>query len=145
MAAALPTLLLEAALKGAVVFLVVALAMPLLRRRSAAVRHAAWSFAVCAQLALPALALVAPAWRVPLVPPPGWAADLVGPHPSPAWMAPADAPGTVASRAASTGGPPPAPAVALEQGAGKADPPAVGRGERGEGRLGTLRMAWAFG
>jgi beta-lactamase regulating signal transducer with metallopeptidase domain len=67
MIGALPTVLIEAALKGAMIFVLVALATPLLRRRSAAVRHAVWCFAVCAQLLLPALVVFTPQWHVPLL------------------------------------------------------------------------------
>ncbi len=78
MEAAWPTLLIEAALKGAVLFAIAALAMPLLRRRSAAVRYGVWCCAVCAQLLLPALALFAPQWRVPLIAHAPWAVAVLG-------------------------------------------------------------------
>jgi beta-lactamase regulating signal transducer with metallopeptidase domain len=75
---ALSAVLLEAALKGAAIFVIVALLSPLLRRRSAAVRHAAWCFAVSAQLVLPMLTVMAPSWRVPLVAAPHWTAAVLG-------------------------------------------------------------------
>ncbi|HEV8233439.1 MAG TPA: M56 family metallopeptidase [Gemmatimonadaceae bacterium] len=57
----------DAAIKGIVVFGVAAFAVALCRRRSAATRHAIWAGAVAAQLTLPALSTVLPAWRVPLI------------------------------------------------------------------------------
>jgi beta-lactamase regulating signal transducer with metallopeptidase domain len=78
----LPGLLLEAALRGSAVLLLVVLAIPIMRRRSAAVRHAAWTFAIGAQLLLPALVLVAPAWRLPLVQAPEWAGVALAPSPA---------------------------------------------------------------
>ena len=63
---ALP-LLADAAIKGLVVFGAAAIAVALCRRRSAATRHAIWAGAVAAQLALPVLSALLPAWRVPLV------------------------------------------------------------------------------
>jgi beta-lactamase regulating signal transducer with metallopeptidase domain len=70
--------LVEAALKGAVIFLIVALLTPLLRRRSAAIRHAVWCFAVCVQLLLPPLVLFAPHWHVPLLASAPWAVAIFG-------------------------------------------------------------------
>jgi beta-lactamase regulating signal transducer with metallopeptidase domain len=75
MLGALLLLVFGAALKGAPVLAIVALATPLLRRRSAAVRHAMWTFAVGTQLVLPGLTTVAPSWNAPLVEQPAWLAD----------------------------------------------------------------------
>ena len=58
----------DAAVKGAIVFALAAVAVVLLRRRSAATRHAIWAGAVAAQLGIPVLAALLPAWRVPLLP-----------------------------------------------------------------------------
>src|SRR4051812_36592610 len=63
---ALP-LLADAAIKGLVVFGAAAVAVAFCRRRSAATRHAIWAGAVAAQLSLPLLSALLPAWRVPLV------------------------------------------------------------------------------
>ena len=57
----------DAAIKGVVVFGVAACAVALCRRRSAATRHAIWAGAVAAQLTLPLLSALLPAWRVPLI------------------------------------------------------------------------------
>ena len=65
-------LLVDAALKGAILVGVAALAAYLLRHRSAAARHAVWTAAMAGHLALPVLALVAPEWRIPLVAAPAW-------------------------------------------------------------------------
>ena len=58
----------DAAVKGAIVFALAVLAVTLLRRHSAATRHAIWAGAVAAQLAIPVLAALLPAWRIPLLP-----------------------------------------------------------------------------
>lgn len=81
---ALP-LLLDAGAKGAVVLALAAAIAFLLRRRSAAARHAVWTFALGAQLALPVLALVLPAWRVAR---PEWVPSARGHQPSAAAAAP---------------------------------------------------------
>lgn len=65
-------LLLDSALKGTLLVGAAALAAYLLRNRSAAARHAAWTAAVIGHLALPAITLLAPAWRLPFLPPPPW-------------------------------------------------------------------------
>ncbi len=68
---ALP-ILTDAALKGAILVLIAALAAYLLRKRSAASRHAAWTAAVIGHLAIPALVLLLPAWKMPLLPAASW-------------------------------------------------------------------------
>lgn len=65
-------LLLDSALKGTLLIAAAAIAAYLLRNRSAAARHAAWTAAVAGHLALPAFALFAPAWRLPVLPAPPW-------------------------------------------------------------------------
>ena len=58
--------LLDAAVKGAVVLAAGGLLAAAWRRRPAAARHLVWSLAVAGVLALPALSLALPRWRVPL-------------------------------------------------------------------------------
>ncbi|MEO8575441.1 MAG: M56 family metallopeptidase [Gemmatimonadales bacterium] len=65
-------LLIDTALKGSLLILAAAIAVYLLRGRSAAARHAAWSAAVVGHLALPILTLLVPQWRIPLLPAPPW-------------------------------------------------------------------------
>jgi len=80
---ALPVLI-DAALKGAILVLIAAVAAYLLKNRSAASRHAAWTAAVIGHLAIPALVLLLPAWKMPLLPAASWmpaeaAAPIVAP------------------------------------------------------------------
>src|SRR6476619_2468093 len=67
-------LLLDSALKGVLLVAAAAIAAYLLRSRFAAARHAAWTAAVIGHLALPAITLLAPAWRLPFLPTPPWLA-----------------------------------------------------------------------
>ena len=68
---ALP-ILIDAALKGAILVAIAGLAAFVLRNRSAASRHAAWTAAVIGHLAIPALVLLLPAWKMPLLPAASW-------------------------------------------------------------------------
>src|SRR3954470_2715192 len=68
---ALPVLF-DVALKGALLVAVAAVAAYALRKRSAASRHAALTAAVVGHLAIPALILVLPAWKLPLLPATPW-------------------------------------------------------------------------
>ena len=88
---ALP-IFLDTALKGALLVALGGLAALLLRHRSAAARHAAWTAAVVAHLALPVLTITVPAIRLPLLMPPPWfgasaGAGGVGPASGALWLA----------------------------------------------------------
>jgi beta-lactamase regulating signal transducer with metallopeptidase domain len=77
-------LLIDTALKGTLLIAAAAIASQILKNRSAAARHAAWTAAVVGHLALPILTLLVPAWRIPLFPAPPWvqAASVTAPAPS---------------------------------------------------------------
>lgn len=62
-------ILFEVLIKGTLLLLFAALLVLALRRASAATRHLVWTLALVAMLALPALALTLPAWRVPIFQP----------------------------------------------------------------------------
>ena len=62
-------LLLAVAVKGSLLFLTALFVVAMLRRASAATRHAVWTFALGAALLLPVLFAVLPGWQVPLLPP----------------------------------------------------------------------------
>ncbi len=61
-------LLLSLALKGALVLSLAFVVVALMRRASAAARHAVWTAALAAALVLPVLAVAVPGWQVPLLP-----------------------------------------------------------------------------
>jgi beta-lactamase regulating signal transducer with metallopeptidase domain len=65
-------LLFDAAIKGALLVGIAAVAAHLLRSRSAASRHAVWTGAVVGHLAIPTLIFLLPAWTLPLLPPAPW-------------------------------------------------------------------------
>jgi hypothetical protein len=59
----------SAVLGGTVLVCVGLIEATLLRRAAAAVRHRVWGMTLAALLVVPLLSLVAPQWRVPIVPP----------------------------------------------------------------------------
>ena len=68
---AIPVLV-DTALKGAILVVIAAIGTYLLRNRSAAARHAVWTAAVIGHLAIPVFAYVLPSWRLPLLPQAPW-------------------------------------------------------------------------
>jgi beta-lactamase regulating signal transducer with metallopeptidase domain len=90
-------LLFDTALKGLVLIAVAAIAVYVLRKKSAAARHAAWTAAVIGHLALPVLTLLVPQWRIPLFPAPPWLETTAVIVP-PTFTAPATSRGDVAAK-----------------------------------------------
>ncbi|HUR00209.1 MAG TPA: M56 family metallopeptidase, partial [Gemmatimonadaceae bacterium] len=79
----------DAALKGAILVLIAAVAAFLLRNRSAASRHAVWTSAVVGHLTIPVLALLLPAWTMPLLPAASWMQSSPAVATAPASITPA--------------------------------------------------------
>lgn len=65
-------ILIDTAVKGSLLIAAAALASYFLRARSASARHAVWTAAVIGHLALPALSIFLPEWRLPIIPAPSW-------------------------------------------------------------------------
>lgn len=61
--------LLDCGVKGLLLLLLAALIAGAMRRASAAARHLVWTLALAGLLLLPALSLVTPKWRLPILPP----------------------------------------------------------------------------
>lgn len=133
------TLLLDTALKGSILIVAAAGVAYLLRGRSAAARHAAWTAAVIGHLAIPAFALILPQWKLPLLTAPAWldtrVADVT---PSPRTVdesAPALKPESPSPVAAATTTPAPAPSTRIAS-------PAV---SRPWSSLSVMAVLWILG
>ena len=106
--------LLALALKGSLVFALAFVVTALLKRSSAAVRHAVWTLALGAALALPLLSATVPGWQVAMLPGAAPQPLVVAPMPPAAPVAPV-APAPSAAPVAPV--PTPAPDVQAERSA----------------------------
>ena len=70
----------DAAIKGAVLVLIAAIAVYGLRNRSASSRHAVWSAAVIGHLAIPLFMVILPAWKIPFLPATPWTSSPPSPE-----------------------------------------------------------------
>jgi beta-lactamase regulating signal transducer with metallopeptidase domain len=77
-------IILDTAIKGALILAVAAAVVVSFRRASASVRHLAWTLAFIALCVLPAITALGPRWGVPILP-----ASVVDPGPAPAALKPA--------------------------------------------------------
>jgi len=130
------TLLLDTALKGSILIIAAALVAYLLRGRSAAARHAAWTAAVIGHLAIPAFALVLPHWKVSLLASPSWMETRV------ADVAPSTRTIDEATPAATSELPAPAPAATPARPASTVTTPAS---TRSWSSLSLVTILWILG
>src|SRR5688500_3923195 len=142
-------LLLDSALKGSLLVAAAAIAAYLLRGRSAAARHAAWTAAVVGHLALPAITLLAPAWRLPFLPAPPWLTPAAQSMARPSSIEPRSSAPTVSTLEAS--GPVAQPTAGSTTGdvqpsaPGQTVVPAASTGPTRIGGLSLLAVLWIIG
>ncbi len=135
--------LLALALKGSLLFLLAFLVTGLLRRSSAAVRHAVWTLALGAALVLPLLFAAVPGWQVPVLPGAPGPSHVLAPAPP----APPAAP--VAPAPPAVPAPPASAPAAAEPGRSVRGLDAIGERvtaevERFGGPMGLVRAAQDF-
>jgi beta-lactamase regulating signal transducer with metallopeptidase domain len=102
-------ILVDAAVKGAVILTLATALAAVLRRSSAAARHLVWSAALAVLVALPVLSAALPSWQVPILPSPATGRQAAAPSPA------ADVTGTAAIAFARAAGQQPDPSAEAAQ------------------------------